>query len=836
MKKPPVRSDFSDFPVSALFYPLKNAWDNTQSFVVQAEPGAGKSTVLPLFIHRELMTQPGGTEGPGKIIMLEPRRMAARSLARYMSSLTGTRTGEYVGYRVKGDVCCRNTASIEIVTEGVFVRMIQDDPFLEGVSLVIMDEFHERSLFTDLSFAFLADARRELRPDLRLMIMSATAEGALLKKVLPEALFLESRGRMYPVEIRMDRTPQDMRIAPSRVRHALESALKETKGNILIFLPGEGEIKALLSELETHPPDGNIPVHPLYSRLSPREQDRVLNPGEGRMIVAATSIAETSLTIPGISCVIDSGLERRPLFDPHSGMNRLETARISKASAVQRSGRAGRVTEGLCIRLWTLQDEGYMEDYRPPEIRTSELSSLAMELLVWGARNPGELLWPEEPPKAHYAQAGELLQLLGICGDDGQLTTVGRAMACRGTAPRLARMIHHAASEGRVQTACALAALLTEGDWINSSRGSDIRLRLEYLKDGRDGNNRRVRRILKTWESLLPGGKPRRQELVPEDASSLLCLSYPDRIGRIRTDRVYSLSGGGNCRLRPDDPVQNREFLIVPHLGGGGEIPSAFLTSETDLSRIRQEFGPIIKEEESWLWDEKKHRLSGREQLMLGHLILQERPLALTKDPARQAEALKKSLARKGLGIFDWSKEDHQYRQRLLCASRLKGPRRPGNWPDTDDEALIDSLETWFLPLLVKGRLEGRLKDGLASLLNWEQQSFLDKALPERITVPSGSRIRIDYSDPDAPALEVRLQELFGMTETPLIAGEIPLLIRLLNPAQRPIQVTRDLKSFWESTYHEVRKELRGRYPKHYWPEDPFEAEATRRVRPTRRS
>ena len=471
-------------------------------------------------------------------------------------------------------------ARIEIVTEGVFVRMIQDDPFLEGVSLVIMDEFHERSLFTDLSFALLGDARRELRPDLKLMIMSATAEGGLLKRVLPGALFLESEGRMFPVDIRMDNHSQDMRVQPSRVRQALTAAVAETDGNVLIFLPGEGEIKALLSELENHPLQENLTILPLYSRLSAREQDRALNPGKERMIVAATSIAETSLTIPGISCVIDTGLERRPVFDPHSGMNRLETARISKASAVQRAGRAGRVTEGLCIRLWTAQDEGYMEDYRPPEIRTSELSSLAMEILLWGAKGPDELIWPEEPPKAHYAQATELLRLLGIIGNGGELTAEGKAMAAGGTAPRLARMIHHAAIEGREQSACALAALLSEGDWIKSSCGSDIRLRLEYLKDGRDSNNRRVRQILKSWEALLPGRqKTDRNKLVPADAASLLCLSYPDRIGRIRSDRIYGLSGGGNCRLRPEDPVQNSEFLIVPHLGGSGDIPSAFLTA-----------------------------------------------------------------------------------------------------------------------------------------------------------------------------------------------------------------------------------------------------------------
>jgi ATP-dependent helicase HrpB len=814
---------FHSFPVSSLFEELKSQWSSYQRILLKADPGAGKSTILPLFILSENLSEE-------KILILEPRRMAARSLARYMSNLMGYKCGELIGYRVKGDVCCSPDARIEIVTEGVFVRIIQDNPFLDGFSLVIMDEFHERNLFTDLSFAFLFDVQTNIRSNLKWIIMTATPEVERLKKVLPDILYLQTQGRMFPVTIESDGHPLESRIRTSRIRTVLKNALEKTDGNILIFLPGEGEILDLIKEIADHPFDSNIPVLPLYGRLPSAEQDAVLNPSSRRMIVAATSIAETSLTIPGISCVIDTGLERKPSFDPNAGLTRLVTKAISKASASQRAGRAGRVKEGLCIRLWDENDERLMDDFAEPEILNADLSSLALELLVWGARTPEDLTWIDSPPRAHYHQALSLLYLLKIIDNNKHLRPEGRALAGAGVHPRLAHMLEQGRRDGREQTACALAALLTEGDWMAYGKGSDIRLRLEALKDGRDSHSKKNRRIIRTWQSLLKKGKVQRHEIEPEDCAALLCHSYPDRIAGLRGERIYQMSGGGSCRLKAEDPVQTHEFLIAPLVGGFGDIPSCFLSSPLSRELLLKEFSSLMTEDDSYHWDEKKNRLSTVVTVKLGVLpIREDKRVPHLSDPDVSA-SLTSFFKKKGFSSLPWRKEDLSFLNRLRFAGALK--KSPENWPDMREDALLGSLELWFFPLFVDGKLEGTMKEGLGHLLNWEQRQFLDKNVPERLTVPSGSRIRIDYSVPGSAAVDVRLQELFGLTETPLLGGEVPLLFRLLNPAQRPIQLTSDLKSFWENTYQEVRKELRGRYPKHYWPEDPTQAEPTSRVRP----
>ncbi|MDA3956006.1 ATP-dependent helicase HrpB [Oceanispirochaeta sp.] len=813
---------FQSFPVSSLFNDLRTQWDSFQRIVVKADPGAGKSTILPLFILEEKLVR-------GKIIMLEPRRMAARTLARYMSSLMSWKCGDTIGYKVRGDVCCSPEAKIQIVTEGVFVRMIQDDPFLEGVSLVIMDEFHERNIFTDLSFAFLNDVQSNLNPDLKLIIMTATPEVKVLERVLPDFLYLESEGRMFPVSIQSDGRALETRVRASRIRSVLDEVLRISEGNILIFLPGEREILDLMEDVRTHPLVSDTQVIPLYGRLSPQEQDRALNPPDERIIVAATSIAETSLTIPGISCVIDTGLERKPQFDPNAGLSRLVTKTISRASARQRAGRAGRVREGLCIRLWDQNDESLMDDFPEPEILNADLSSLALEILVWGAHDPGDLVWVDLPPAAHYHQARSLLYLLIIIDSEGRLQPEGKSLAGAGVHPRLAHMLDKGRKEGREQTACALAALLSEGDWLPFQKGSDIRLRLEILKEGKEKNNKRVIQILRTWESLLVRCKIQRTLVEPGDSAALLCHSYPDRIARIRGERIYQMSGGGNCRLRAEDPVQTQEFLIAPLVGGSGDIPSCFLTSPLEKELLWREFSPLMEEEAATLWDEKKCRVSKKVTVKLGNLPLREDTGTIDAGDPQLAMQLAFLFRKRGLEMLPWSQEDKSFLDRIQFARCLK--KNNLNWPDTGEESLLSTLDRWFLPLLIKGKLEGRLKDGLASLLGWEERQFLDRQVPERLIVPSGSRIRIDYSTAGTAAVDVRLQEIFGLTETPLLAGEVPILFRLLNPAQRPIQLTRDLKSFWENTYQEVRKELRGRYPKHYWPEDPSVAEPTRRVR-----
>jgi len=814
---------YQSFPVSAVFEKLTLNFEKRQTILIKADPGAGKSAILPLFLMEKEMVK-------DKIIMLEPRRMAARSLARFMSKLTKTPLGSLVGYRVKGDSQCSPAAKIVIVTEGVFIRMIQENPFLEGISAVIMDEFHERNLTTDLSFALIRDVQKELNPDLKLLIMTATPEVSSLKRLLPDLLYLECRGRMFSVSLHSDGQPLESRIRPSRVRNVLLEGLDNSVGNILIFFPGEGEIKEFLKEVERNPLPGNFEVLPLYSRLNQRNQDKVLTPGDHRIVVASTSIAETSLTIPDIGCVIDTGLERKPVFDVHAGLSRLMTRPISKASARQRTGRAGRVREGICIRLWNEEDDNRMDDHPEPEILNSDLCSLVLELLLWGVHNPGSLEWIDPPPLNHYHQAKSLLYMLNIIDKDDRLLDHGKDLAKMGLHPRLAHMIFRSRQKGLEQTACALAALLTEGDWIEARRGSDVRLRLEELKNGSNGQNSKVTRIVNTWKHLISKGRIEFDQLNPEEAGALLCLSFPDRVATHRGDRIYQLAGGGESRLNAEDPIQGHDYIIAPLVGGFGDIPRCFLSAPLTKELILKIFQELLTEENQILWDEKRNRLYGKKILKLGVLNMKETSFDPDLTSPEIQEQLILYFEKRGLSVLPWRREDIQFLERSRFASILKN--RKGRWRNFSEEGLVESLTDWFIPLLIKGRLEGRLRDGLATLLTWEEQTYLKENVPSHITVPSGSRITIDYSHPESPAVDVRLQELFGLSQTPLIADEIPLLFRLLNPARRPIQVTRDLKNFWENTYQEVRKELRGRYPKHYWPENPYKAQATNRVRP----
>jgi len=811
-------------PVSRLYPEIRGLWEQTRRYVIQAEPGAGKSTGIPAFLLDSGLCA-------GRIIMLEPRRMAARSLARFLASRRGEEPGGTVGFRVRGESRCGRQTRLEIVTEGVFVRMIQNDPELPGVDAVILDEFHERNLFSDLSFALALDVQENLRPDLTLLVMSATPEKEMLEKSLTGAAFLESRGRMFPVETVFDRDQRDWRPDSRRICRAVRRGLEETDGDVLVFLPGEREIRDLAAACREAGLNGDADFLPLYSRLPLKEQDRALRPGGRRKIVAATSIAETSLTIPGVTAVVDTGLERRPVFDRHSGLTRLETAPVSRASAEQRKGRAGRVRAGLCLRLWTEGEHRQMDGFREPEIRNSDLSSLVLELLLWGCGTPDGLSWPETPPAAHYYQARQLLVLLGAVDGENRLTPRGRRMAGMGLEPRLAHLVLEGRERGDEQTACCLAALLSERDWMGSGAGSDLASRLYALKNGRDRGHPAVRNIMRTWEALLGKGKPELRALEPEKTAELLCQACPDRIGRRRGDRVYQLSGGGSCRVRETDSLQNYEYILAAQTGGAGEVPLVFLGAGLDRSLITEEFESVLVTRERVSWDEQKNRLKSRRTVQLGHLILREDPLP---EPSSDAslEDLAELLKKKGLSCLPWRKEDSAFLERCRFISSLPGKHRPAGWPDYSESALIGSLDLWFRPLLIRGRLESSLKSGLLSLLPWDLQTRLEKLAPERWQVPSGSRLRIDYSDPAAPSLEARIQELFGLTATPLLGGSVPLTMKLLNPARRPIQVTRDLESFWKNTYGEVRKELRGRYPKHYWPENPFEAEPTSRVRP----
>ncbi len=810
-------------PVKKIFPELKTQWERGKTrFIIQAEPGAGKSTAVPCFLLESPFC-------PGKVIMLEPRRMAARSLAGFLSSQRGEAPGQSIGYRVRGESRVGSGTKLEIVTEGVFIRMIQEDPELTGVSAVILDEFHERNLFSDLAYAFLTDVQDNLRDDLRVIIMSATPEKELLEKAFVDAVYLESHGRMFPVELQWESSfSADLRIDYGKIQAAVFQGLKDKPGDILVFLPGEGEISRFESRLRESVLSETCEILPLYGRLSLKEQDRVFKTSSMRKVILATSIAETSLTIPGITTVIDSGLERRPVFNRHSGLTRLETLPVSKASADQRKGRAGRISEGLCIRMWSEVFHARLDNFREPELLSTDLSSLVLEAAVWGCSRPEDLNWLENPPKAHFYQARELLIMLQAIDRDGRLQNNGKKMALMGLHPRLSAMILEGKREKEEQTACCIAAILSERDWMNRKGDSDFSSRLLSLKNENDRNHPTVKSIRKLWASLT-GGNIRPDQVKPEIAADLLLTAYPDRIAMKREGLSYQLSGGGACRLSETDSLQGCDFILALDTGGAGTESMVFLSLPLSRDQLFQICRDLIQTNESVEWDEDKNRLKYRKITTLGSLILGEQPLT---NPSANLSFIqfKRTLMKKGLSILPMDKADQLFLKRCRFLTVQNPEQYDG--PDFSDENLIENIENWFIPLLVKGRLEGKIREGLKSLLSWDQQCLLDRVVPETYRVPSGRRIRIDYSDPEQPALDVRIQELFGLGDTPRIAGEIPLLFRLLNPAGRPIQMTRDLKSFWENTYPEVRKELRGRYPKHYWPENPYDAIPTSRVKP----
>ena len=810
-------------PVKKVFPELKTQWEKGKTrFIIQAEPGAGKSTAVPCFLLESSFC-------PGKVIMLEPRRMAARSLAGYLSSRRGEAPGQSIGYRVRGESRVGSGTKLEIMTEGVFIRMIQEDPELSGVSAVILDEFHERNLFSDLAYAFLRDVQDSLRDDLRVIIMSATPEKELLEKAFVNAVYLESHGRMFPVELQWESSSSaDLMIDYGKMQAAVSLGLKEKPGDVLVFLPGEGEISRFESRLKESVLSETCEILPLYGRLSLKEQDRVFKKSPMRKIILATPIAETSLTIPGITTVVDSGLERRPVFNRHSGLTRLETLPVSKASADQRKGRAGRVSEGLCIRMWSEVFHARLDNFREPELYSTDLSTLVLEAAVWGCGRLEDLNWLEIPPKAHFYQARELLTMLQAIDQDGILQNNGKKMAAMGLHPRLSAMILEGKRVQEGQTACCIAAILSERDWMGRKGDSDFTSRLISLKNGTDSNHPTVKRIAKLWASLT-GGKSRPDQIKPEIAADLLLTAYPDRIAMKREGLSYQLSGGGACRLSETDSLQGSDFILALDAGGSGRESMVFLSLPLSRDQLFQTCPNLIQTNESVEWDEEKNRLKYRKITTLGALILGEQPLA-NPSAGLSFERFKRTLLKKGLSILPMDKTDQLFLKRCRFLTGHNSVQY--DWPDFSDENLIENIENWFIPLLVKGRLEGKIRDGLKSLLSWDQQCLLDRVVPETYRVPSGSRIKIDYSDPEQPALDVRIQELFGLRDIPGIAGGIPLLIRLLNPAGRPIQMTRDLNSFWENTYPEVRKELRGRYPKHYWPENPYDAIPTSRVKP----
>jgi ATP-dependent helicase HrpB len=829
--------------------------------VLEAPTGAGKSTVVPLALLEAAWL------GTDRIVMLEPRRVAARAVAERMSSTVGEATGGTVGYRTRMDTRVGPRTRIEVVTEGILTRMLQRDPGLEGVGCVIFDEFHERSLQADLGLALALDAQAQLRETLRVLVMSATLDGAAIAKLLGEAPRVSSRGRTFPVEtiyLSSPRTGRDDRLERQMVA-AITRALTEHEGNLLAFLPGAGEIRRTVTTLAETIQDGSVRIRPLYGELPAAEQDAALHaePDGRRKLVLATNIAETSITIEGVRIVVDGGYERRQRFDPVSGMSGLELRRISRASAEQRQGRAGRTAPGVCYRLWSESAHASLAPQTAPDILEADLAALALELACWGASDVGSLSWLDPPPEAAMAQARDLLRRLEAVDARDQVTPLGRRMAALGLHPRLAHMVLRAQPLGLAPLAIELAALLSERDPLRAAPGArdpDIRLRIDLLHGGAPpagmdvdrGALQRVRRAVEQISRQLrrdaatdtagttePATSPPRASgaAAQSDAGLLLAFAYPDRIGRAREPGGgrYQLSGGRGAVFAEPCAIARSEYIVAAALDLGEREARIQLAAPLAVGLLERHFGTSIEDLDTVAWDARAEAVITRRQRRLGDLVIADAPLQGPAPDAVTGAALQ-GLRTLGLAVLPWTPELTQWRARLAFA-RAQEP--DGAWPDVSDGALLESLETWLAPWLAGVTRREQLAQidlhaALHGLLDRRAQRRLDDFAPTHLVVPSGSRIPIGYRGA-TPTLSVRLQEVFGLMESPRIAGgRVPVTMQLLSPARRPVQVTRDLASFWARGYAEVRKELKGRYPKHYWPEDPRQAEATSRVRPRR--
>ncbi len=804
-------------PIHEALPALKATLGLGNAAVLVAPPGAGKTTVVPL----ELLGEPW--RGDGRIIVLEPRRLAARAAAERMAATLGENVGETVGFRVRMQSRISARTRIEVVTEGVFTRMILADPELAGIACVIFDEFHERSLDADLGLALAIDTQRLLRDDLRLLVMSATLDGAAVARLLDGAPVIESQGRMFPVETRYLGRDDRLRLEDQVVR-AVDKALAEQSGSLLVFLPGQGEILRTAERLaERKRPD--VEIAPLYGALDPRDQDRAIKPAADgvRKIVLATSIAETSLTIQGVRVVIDCGLARVPRFDPSSGLTRLATVRVSRAAADQRRGRAGRTEPGACYRLWNEAETRAFPAYADPEILDADLSGLALDLARWGAKNVTDLAFLDPPPAAAFGEARALLARLEALDGKGVLTPHGRALSAVPLPPRLAHMVLKAAETGQALRAALGAALITERGL--GGRDVDLRRRLESLDRDRSPRARDAKALADRWASFA--GKSGTAE--PLSDGLLLAFAYPERVARARGGQgEFQLVSGRGAFIEPTDALAREPWLAVAELGGGDRRDRILLAAPLDpaeLVAFKDQF-----EVEERLEESGGGRLRGKRLTRLGRLTIREEILE-SPDPALIARALADRVRREGLAALPWSPATLAWRERLAFV-RSGDPA----WPDLSDTALIDALDDWLTPLLSGVRSLAALKpdilDGaLRALIPWDLQRRLDAEAPARWTAPTGNSFTIDYAAEAGPRVDVRVQEVFGISQHPTVGG-VPLTMSLLSPGHRPIQTTKDLPGFWKGSWKDVRSDMRGRYPKHVWPEDPAVAAPTARAKP----
>ncbi|WP_299587311.1 ATP-dependent helicase HrpB [uncultured Microbulbifer sp.] len=848
----------SELPIYSALPELQRCLDMHSNVVLQAPPGAGKTTAVPLaLLDADWL-------GQQKIILLEPRRLAARTAAARMAALLGEKLGDTVGYQVRGERRVSQRTRILVVTEGILTRLLQSDPELAEASLVIFDEFHERSLQADLSLALCLQSQEYLREDLKLLVMSATLETEAVAKVLGDAPVVNSEGRSFPVQVdylTQRETPEDHRSVPTLMVRKIVEALREDEGSLLAFLPGVGEIRqveTLLREQLTYGNQANadtIAITPLYGDLTREQQDQAISPaGPGqRKVVLATNVAETSLTIEGIHLVVDSGLMRESRFDPNSGMNRLETCRISQASATQRSGRAGRLSAGRCLRLWSEGRQPNLSSKNTPEILRSDLAPLALELAQWGVSEPSELRWLDLPPPGPLAQAQELLQQLGALDRDLRITQHGSAMLTLGCHPRLAHMMLRSLDWDLSQQACLLAALLSERDiFCGEARWDrDIRKRIEVLQGQMKGQSidrgavQRIRQQSKTWhaqlQNVVSSQLQNAEDLDQTDGvGALVGLAYPDRIGKSRRDRGrrFLLSSGRGAHFSHDDALALNHFIAVAELDGQGRDARIQLAAPISENALRHCFADRIEEKTTIRWDDIAGRAEALKEVTLDKLVLQQQ--AAKDIPAELlSRALLDAIRQKGLSLLPWRHEAQQLRHRLMFLreeEHSKAQPEGGLLPDWSESALLQNLENWLLPHLHGLHKLEQLKqldllNILRAQLDWPKVQAVDELAPSHYTVPSGSRIAIDYAV-SPPVLAVRLQELFGLTETPaIVRGRFPLMIHLLSPARRPVQITRDLANFWANTYEEVKKELRIKYQKHYWPDDPRTAVATNKTK-----
>jgi ATP-dependent helicase HrpB len=810
-------------PIDAVLGELAATLAQGSTAVLVAPPGAGKTTRVPL----ALLEAPWVKDGT--IIVLEPRRIAARAAAERMAQTLGEKAGETVGYRVRfGSKVSRKTR-IEVVTEGIFTRRILDDPELAGVAAVLFDEFHERSLDADLGLALARDAQQGLREDLRLLVMSATLDGARVAKLLGGAPVIASEGRAFPVETRYLGRKPDAPIE-RQMADAIAMALRADAGSVLAFLPGAAEIRRTQSLLTERVHDPAIEIVPLFGALEAGVQDRAIAPAPRgrRKVVLATSIAETSLTIEGVRIVVDSGLARVPRYEPDIGLTRLETVRASRAAVDQRRGRAGRTEPGVCYRLWDEPQTASLEAYTRPEILAADLSSLVLDLAHWGAHDPISLAFLDPPPLPALTEARALLRELDALDADGRITDEGRRLRALPLPPRLARMIVDAAALGAGEVAAEIAAVLTERGLGGDS--ADLDARLDNFRRDRSPRAAAARQLAQRWARQVSSPQQGEEAIT---TGAILALAYPDRVAKNRGNGSFVLANGRGAAIDPASALARAPYIAVAELTGTAASGRILLAAPLSLAEIEAEFAGHIETDDETVFDRQAMALRARRRKKLHAITLSEQPLPIAPSEAA-ARVLADGLAAAGLDRLPWSKLLRQWRDRVMFLRAAA----PEEWPDLSDTALAARREEWLAPALfgktaLSDLTAGELSDALHGLLPWNMRARLDREAPTHIEAPTGTALAIDYAAEEGPKISVRLQEMFGLGTHPSIAnGRIPLVVELLSPAHRPVQVTRDLPGFWRGSYAAVRADLRGRYPRHPWPDDPAAAPPTRRAKP----